>query len=59
MNILVYIFHRHTFDPEKWVLVNRIETFEQPEDTRPCARREVYKNTCLTCGDLVVKSMKL
>lgn len=52
--------HSHTYNPNKWKLVATAEcstvhmsygrTFDQ-------GSRAYYQNTCLTCGELVEKTM--
>jgi hypothetical protein len=52
------IFHRHTFDPEKWELVSEcsiIRTDRVTFRSYDVGITRVYKNTCKDCGDLVFR----
>ena len=55
-------FHRHTFDPEKWKLLNTILVHGEEYGIvtkLPMYFLEIYTNTCMKCGDLVSRKVKL
>ena len=53
--VLAQAVHRHTFAPEKWIVVSDIGTVREERDT---GNERVYSNACLTCGDLVFRRVK-
>ena len=55
------LFHRHTFDPEKWALQGKSSIFQLlPSGEHLIQRaRVVYKNTCKICGDLVFRVLEV
>ncbi len=50
-----FFFHRHTFNPDKWVEVSGYE-FKTP-DGRVVRKQYNYTNTCLACGELCTRTM--
>lgn len=55
------LFHRHTFNPEKWVLEDTIEVWEAGKDHKldlPCKIFAIYKNACSGCGDIVFRKIQ-
>jgi hypothetical protein len=62
MTIWQTIFHRHIFDPEKWVKINKTEVFNvwpNGKSDLPCKVFFTYNNTCKECGVLVSKNIKV
>jgi hypothetical protein len=61
------LFHRHTFDHEKWKLISIVEVMKRPgpldplygvpQSTTPfpVGKQRVFSNTCKGCGDLVFR----
>ena len=56
MSWLKSLFHRHTFDPKEWQEYKVISAIPQG-DTIPTRKVYIWKNTCLTCGQLVFKKI--
>ncbi len=58
------LFHRHTFDPEKWKLVSETHTARTVylkgviTGSLPNGVERVWSNTCKECGDLVFRRVK-
>lgn len=54
-----FFFHRHTFNPDKWVEIERYGYHKVTRcgttDDAVCGHEYVYTNTCLTCGTLQTK----
>ena len=71
--ILEHFFHRHSYDPTKWVEVGSVNVYDTENDfttwlytlgekKQERTIREIrttYTNTCLSCGDLVTKRVNL
>jgi len=59
-------FHRHTFDPEKWALVSKVERnaylFESIDKPPIGSVRKghelVFSNTCTSCGDIAFRRVR-
>jgi hypothetical protein len=47
-----YPGHRHTFNPNKWEMINKIEYVDDSID-------KFYTNTCLGCGMLIEKIIEI
>ena len=64
------LFHRHTFDPDKWKLVSEVQTLRRPRpldeltgvpqstEPYPVGTQRVFSNTCKECGDLAFRRVK-
>lgn len=55
-------WHRHTFNPNQWekIHLNRSYGDGWGNMTKlPTSIVETYKNTCLTCGDVVFRKVDL
>jgi hypothetical protein len=57
MKWLKILLHRHSFDPKMWTLEAKIAKYDDNEVV--VGHVEVYKNTCLTCGDIFTKRLAL
>ena len=59
--VLMKWFHRHTFDPSKWVLICDIAVTGNDFEGISYTKRyeKTYTNTCIDCGDLVSRKIKL
>lgn len=57
-----WLFHRHSYNPYKWDLIDTMKTYGdswgQMTDF-PTSIHSTYSNTCLTCGDIVFKRVTL
>ena len=52
-------FHRHEFDPDKWVLIEHYNLYSRlSRSSDPYASVRLFSNTCKTCGDLVFNEVK-
>ena len=58
------LFHRHSFDPEKWKIVSEVRVGKTmyaagvATGTLPIGVERVWSNTCKECGDLVFRRAK-